>query len=121
MKRWMHQAGDRFDVTAAGPEEVDRIAAGELAVVKLFSPRSAPCIYTSGGFRDFAEEHRGELPVVGVDVDRHPEMAARFGASAVPAFIFLAHGEVRARLVGVKSRQELDDALGTVRVGEAAA
>jgi thioredoxin-like negative regulator of GroEL len=49
---------------------------------------------------NLAKRRMGELMVVRINVEVHPEMAASFGIQGVPTFVILHRGNERARSVG---------------------
>jgi len=48
-----------------------------------------------------AEQHAGRLKVVKVDVDAHPDLAAKYGVQGIPALFAFQGGKVAARHAGV--------------------
>jgi thioredoxin 1 len=50
----------------------------------------------------------GENVTVGkLDVDRHPEVAERYGVRSIPTFLLFRNGQVVERLVGARPFEEL--------------
>jgi thioredoxin 2 len=49
---------------------------------------------------NLAERRKGDLMVVRVNVEEHPELAAAFGIQEVPTFLILQRGNEWARSVG---------------------
>jgi thioredoxin-like negative regulator of GroEL len=49
---------------------------------------------------DLAKRRMGELMVVRINVEEHPELAAAFGIQGVPTYLILYRGNERARTVG---------------------
>lgn len=54
---------------------------------------------------------RNRLRLQTVDVERHAELASRFGVSAVPALILVKDGKVVSRLDGRVTGQQIDEAM----------
>jgi thioredoxin 1 len=50
----------------------------------------------------------GDIEVVQVDVDAHPELAARFAVRSIPTLVLLRDGQEAKRLIGARP-------LGTLR------
>lgn len=50
-----------------------------------------------------AEEMGDDVVFIKVDVDEHPETAAKYSVSAMPTFLFLKQGEVIDRLMGANA------------------
>lgn len=47
-----------------------------------------------------------------IDVDEQPELAAQFGIMSIPTLLVFKGGEEVERLVGLRSREELEQLLG---------
>jgi len=54
---------------------------------------------------------RKRLRLQTVDVERHGDLASRFGVSDVPALILVKDGKVVSRLDGRVTGQQIDDAM----------
>ncbi|MCI7814237.1 MAG: thioredoxin [Lachnospiraceae bacterium] len=54
----------------------------------------------------------GGLTVGKVDVDEQPELAAQFRVMSIPTLIIFKGGKEVERLVGLRSREELEQILG---------
>jgi len=54
---------------------------------------------------------RKRLRLQTVDVERHGDVASRFGVSDVPALILVKDGKVVSRLDGRVTGQQIDDAM----------
>lgn len=59
--------------------------------------------------REVAEELAGKGVLAQVNVDDNPRLAARFGASGVPAFIAFKGGNVVGNLQGALPKKRLSD------------
>jgi len=65
-----------------------------------------PCVAVAPIIRDFAVEYEDRVTIATVDVEAHPELAARYGVRSLPTIMLLEGGEIRRVLVGARSRQE---------------
>ncbi len=77
-----------------------------LTVVDFWASWCGPCRLLS----PIVEELAGELTDVNfakVNVDDEPELANRFGISAIPTLVMLKNGEPAAQSVGLKGKEEL--------------
>ena len=54
-----------------------------------------------------ARLERQGYPIRKVDIDKHPELARKYGVSSVPQFILVVDGEMQQRVVGPQSEQTL--------------
>jgi thioredoxin 1 len=66
-----------------------------------------PCMMLAPVVAEIAKEREGTLKVGKVDVDKSPELAARFGIMSIPAVLLFKGGEVVAQSVGYVSKDEL--------------
>lgn len=69
-------------------------------LVDFYSPTCAPCLMMHPVLERLASRRRGEIAVVRVDIDRHPEMAKGLGIQAVPTFVVFHKGTERGRSAG---------------------
>ena len=73
-----------------------------------------PCVAVAPVIRDLALEYAERLRVATVDIDAHPELAARYGVRSVPTVMLLEGGQVRRVLVGARSGREYREAIDEV-------
>lgn len=57
-----------------------------------------------------AELDDDAVEIAKIDIEKCPELAARFKVHTVPTFVFFKNGEVQETLVGVQSRNSLNEA-----------
>lgn len=80
-------------------------ANGGEVLVQFYSQHCPPC----REMKPVVEELLAEgYPVQGVDVESQPDMAERYGVSAIPCFILLKDGKEHARAVGRVDRGRLE-------------
>jgi thiol-disulfide isomerase/thioredoxin len=51
--------------------------------------------------------HRKGYPIRKIDVDKHPELASKYGVNSIPQFILVVNGKPRRRLIGPQSEKTL--------------
>jgi thioredoxin-like negative regulator of GroEL len=89
---------------------------GKLLLVFFCSARSGPARRMESLLAHLARKERKRLLVRSVDVERHPEIAQRFGVEEVPTLVLVKDRRVVSRLAGrasaPKIEQMLDSALG---------
>ena len=76
-------------------------------LVDFWAQWCGPCKQISPMVDILAEEFTERLVVVKVDIDQHPELAARYNVMSIPTLLFLDGGHEKGRLVGARSMNEL--------------
>jgi len=56
-------------------------------------------------------EANGQFKVVTVDVDAEADLASKYGISHIPTLLIFKNGEVSERIVGMKSKKDLLEAV----------
>lgn len=69
-------------------------------LIDFYSLTCAPCLMMHPVLERLARRRAGEIMVVKLNVDQHPELAASFGIQAVPTFIVVHKGTERGRTSG---------------------
>jgi putative thioredoxin len=70
-------------------------------VVDFWAEWCAPCRLLGPILEDVAREYTGRIALAKANIDRLPEIAARFGVRSIPTVIGVVDGEVRDAFVGV--------------------
>lgn len=88
-------------------------------LVKFTADWCAPCRQLGPVLKAVAEEERGRLKIVQIDVDRNPETTLRYGVLATPTLMVFRAGEPVRSMVGARPKrrllQELADVLHPVQ------
>ncbi|MFJ3580878.1 thioredoxin family protein [Streptomyces sp. NPDC090127] len=115
---------DVTDVTGVADvsdQDFDTVVLGaELPVlVKFTADWCGPCRQLKPVLQAVAEEERGRLKIVQIDVDHNPETTIRYGVLATPTLMLFTAGEPVKSLVGARPKrrllQELEDVLPPAR------
>jgi len=69
-------------------------------LVDFYSPRCSPCQLMHPVLEGLAKRRAGEIMVVKVNVDLHPELASSLGIQSVPTFIIFRKGREMGRISG---------------------
>jgi thioredoxin 2 len=69
-------------------------------LVDFYSPTCGPCQIMHPVLERLAVRRAGEIAVVKVNVERHPELAREFGVQGVPTFVIVFKGAERGRTAG---------------------
>ena len=79
-------------------------------ILDLWASWCGPCKMLAPLVEELSESHP-EVLVGKVNVDEEPELADRFGVTAIPMLVLVKNGEVAKTAVGYQSRQQLEEAL----------
>lgn len=93
----------------------DEVLRSDLPVlVDFWAPGCRPCVVMAAVADSIAAELEGRVRVVTANVHEAQEAALRHGVVRVPSFLVVSGGKVEAQLSGLRSREELLDALAPV-------
>ncbi|NJL12974.1 MAG: thioredoxin [Microscillaceae bacterium] len=71
-----------------------------------------PCKMMAPVLAQLAEEMKGKLKVIKIDVDKNPQLSQRLNIQGVPTLMLFSEGEVRWRKSGAMPLVELRKQLG---------
>lgn len=84
----------------------------ELPVIVDFSATwCGPCRMIAPYMEQIAEEYQGKAKVVKVDIDKCPNLSAKFGIRNVPTILYFKNGQVVDKHIGAASKQIFVDKL----------
>ncbi|CAN5648194.1 thioredoxin [soil metagenome] len=83
-------------------------ASDEAIIVDFWAEWCGPCKKIAPILDQIAEEHAGKVRVAKLNVDENPETGRRFQVMSIPTLLVFQHGEVKARVVGAKSKSQLE-------------
>lgn len=86
------------------------LKADQPVILDLWASWCGPCKMLAPVIEELGEAHP-EVLVGKINVDEEPDLAARFGVTAIPMVVLVKHGEVAGTAVGYQSREQLEKAL----------
>jgi thioredoxin len=86
--------------------------AGLPVLVDFWAPWCRPCKAIRPILEQLEEEHRERVAFRALDIDQHPEIAARYEVLSIPTVIMFDGGEARQALVGARPRGHFEQAFG---------
>jgi len=75
--------------------------------VDFWAEWCAPCRMLAPTFEKLAETYGHAITFAKVDVDELPEIGNKYAIRSIPTLMLIQGGEVRERVVGLRSQQEL--------------
>jgi thioredoxin 1 len=73
----------------------------------FFAEWCGPCKAQSPILKELAMEMGNKIKVIKVDVDKNPEIAARYRIQSVPTLVIFKNGQVRYRNSGLLTKPQL--------------
>jgi thioredoxin 2 len=97
---WVVEAGrDTFE---------SELAASVPVVVDFWAEWCGPCRMVTPSLERLAKAYAGHLKIVKLNVDREPDVAARYGVQGIPLLVLTRNGEELDRLVGAMPESQID-------------
>lgn len=89
-------------------------ANGRPMIVDFSATWCPPCRQLKPIFEKLAEEFKGRIDFVTVDVDQNPELSTSYGVQSIPMMVFLdKDGQIQNTIVGFQNRDQLLSAINT--------
>ncbi|MCQ9328295.1 thioredoxin TrxA [Pelistega suis] len=95
-----HATAESFDA--------DVLQSDKPVLVDYWAPWCGPCKMIAPILDEVAKEFAGKVQVVKVDVEQHPDVAARFGIRGIPTLMIFDKGQSVATKVGAVNKTDLN-------------
>ncbi len=82
-------------------------------LVDFWAEWCGPCKMMEGPLEEIAGEQSGKLNVVKLNVDENQQTAMQYGVMSIPTMIVFQDGQEMKRLVGARSRAQLEAELAS--------
>lgn len=87
------------------------ISSEKPVLVDFFADWCQPCKIQSPVVKDVADIYKNKLRVIKIDVDKNPEVSAKYQIQSIPTLILFENGRVQWRQAGVISTNGLKQVL----------
>jgi thioredoxin 1 len=85
-----------------------------LVLVDVWASWCGPCRILGPIIEQVAIEFAGRARVGKLNVDEHQQVASRYDVQSVPTLLFVKHGQVVDRVIGIASRHILMEKLNSL-------
>jgi thioredoxin len=92
--------------------EDEVLGADRPVLVDFWAPWCRPCKAIRPVLEELEAESGGRVGFAALDIDEHPQIAARYEVLSIPTVILFEGGEPRESLVGARPRGHFERAFG---------
>lgn len=85
----------------------DVLKSDKLVLVDFWATWCGPCRMVAPVLEEIADEYADTLTVAKLDVDRNPQVSAKYGVMSIPTLILFKGGEPVQQIVGAKPKPAL--------------
>ena len=82
-----------------GNFQTEVLQSSQPVLVDFWAEWCGPCKMLAPALDEIASEQAGRAKIAKVNVDKNPELAARYGVQAIPTLVYFAGGQERDRVV----------------------
>ncbi|USK31295.1 thioredoxin (plasmid) [Bacillus sp. CMF21] len=82
-----------------------------LVLADFFATWCGPCKMIAPVLEELDQDMGNQVKIVKIDVDQNQETANKFGIMSIPTLLVMKDGKVVDTLVGLKSKEALEEAL----------
>ncbi len=91
--------------------EAEVLQSDQPVLVDFWATWCGPCRMLAPTLELLASRYEGRVKVGKVNVDEHPDLAARYEISSIPAVLLFQNGTVKERLIGFRPIEHFETVL----------
>ncbi len=95
-------------VTLTDSDFTDVVGSDKPTLVDFWAEWCGPCKMMNGPLNEIAGERTEKLTIAKLNVDENPNTAMQYGVMSIPTMIVFQNGEEKKRLVGARSKSQLE-------------
>ena len=83
-------------------------------LVDFWAPWCMPCKLIASTVEKLAEEMKGKVSVLKLNVDEHPDIATDLSIMNIPTLVLFKGGKEVSRIIGVNSKEAIEAKINSV-------
>ena len=83
------------------------LSSGKPVLVDFWAEWCGPCKMIGPSLEEISEELAGQVEIVKLNIDDHPDTPAKYGVRGIPTMILFKGGKAVDQIVGLVSKDEL--------------
>ncbi len=91
-------------------EFAEKVKESKKVLVDCYATWCGPCRMLSPIIDEIANENK-EYEFYKIDVDDAPDMSKKYGIMSIPTLLLFENGELKEKVIGFKSKDELEEIL----------
>jgi thioredoxin 1 len=92
-------------------ENIKEHTSSGVALIDFWAPWCGPCRALTPVVEELAEEMGDRVTIAKINCDDEKELAQEFKIRSIPAIFILKDGEVVESFIGIRSKEDLEEAL----------